>query len=235
LSNIALIDGDIIVYRVGYTTDEEWIARARVRETIEKILRSTDATDYEIWLSDSGENWRLKLFPRYKANRTQPKPVLQEYIQNLLLDKWGAEVAWGQEADDALGIRAVSLKNEGIICSIDKDLKQIPGRHYDFVKEEFSNVTEWQGLFTFYKQCLTGDSTDNIRVVEGLSARGIGPDKAYRLLEGCVSENELFLSVRDAFRDAWGEDDPDGRLLLTGRLIKIKQRSDEPLWNFPER
>src|SRR3990167_758737 len=103
---LALIDGDLLVYRVGFTTenDEEWIARARLREMIGGILEATNTDEAKIYLSDSKDNWRLKYFPRYKANRTAPKPKHLSYLQNLIVDEWGAEVSWGQEADDALGI-----------------------------------------------------------------------------------------------------------------------------------
>jgi hypothetical protein len=62
---LALIDGDVLVYRVGYTTndDAEWIARARLREMIGGILKSVNTMDYKIFLSDSKNNWRLDIFP----------------------------------------------------------------------------------------------------------------------------------------------------------------------------
>jgi hypothetical protein len=232
---IALIDGDILVYRIGYTTDEEWIARARLRESIEGILRATGSEDYEIWLSDSAGNWRHSLFDRYKANRKAAKPVLQEYITNLLLDKWGAEVAEGQEADDALGIRqtaCIEQAVQSVICSIDKDLLQIEGKHYNFVREEFSETTREQALYRFYNQVLVGDPVDNIRVAEGLSCKGIGKDKAPMVIEGCDNELCYFKCVRDAFRDGWGADYTDDRLLLTGQLVKIRTRPNE-IWQFP--
>ncbi len=231
---LALIDGDILVYRIGYTTndDPQWIARARLREAIGGILRSTDASDYEIWLSDTGDNnFRTKLFPRYKANRTQPKPTHYEYLQNILLEKWNAEVAFGQEADDALGIRATVTRGSNIICSIDKDLKQIATKHFDFVKDEWDEVDDWRGTFTFYTQLLTGDATDNIRVTEGLSCRSVGSGKALRSIEGCTTEIDLFTTCRDLYRACW-EDEPDSKILLTGQLVKIRTKPDE-IWTFP--
>lgn len=245
---LALIDGDVLVYRVGYTTenDEEWIARARLRDMIGGILKAVNADDAKIYLSDSKENWRLQYFPNYKANRTAPKPKHLPYLQNLIVDEWEAEVAWGQEADDALGIAQYShpkdtaedrniFKQETIICSIDKDLLQIPGRHYNFVKEEFYDITPDQGLFRFYEQILVGDTVDNIRVAEGLSCPRIGPKKAYQLLEGCQNEEQLFNTVREAFHKGWKDDPPevaDQKLLTTGRVIKIRTKEDE-IWEFP--
>jgi 5'-3' exonuclease len=253
---LALIDGDVLVYRVGYTTndDEEWIARARLREMIGGILKAVNTMDYKIFLSDSKNNWRLDIFPNYKANRVQPKPKHLPYLQNLIVDEWGAEVAWGQEADDALGITQTeksytveydghdgsvvkSLRSNTIICSIDKDLLQIPGQHYNFVKEEMKFVTPEEGLFRFYEQTLIGDSGDNITVAEGLSCKGIGPKKAYKLLEGCETDLDYFLAVQDAYTKGWSKDgltDEEivNRLLTTGQLVKIRTKEGE-IWQFP--
>jgi 5'-3' exonuclease len=237
---------DVLCYRVGYTTenDEEWIARARLRDMIGGILKAVNADDAKIFLSDSKENWRLQYFPNYKANRTAPKPKHLPYLQNLIVDEWEAEVAWGQEADDALGIEQVRHSLDGtwfeghhntVICSIDKDLLQIPGRHYNFVKEEFYDISPDQGLFRFYEQILVGDAVDNIRVAEGLSCPRIGPKKAYQLLEGCQNEEQLFNTVREAFHKGWKDDSPevaDQKLLTTGRVIKIRTKEDE-IWEFP--
>lgn len=265
---LALIDGDVLCYRVGYTTenDEEWIARARLREMIGGILKTVNTNDYKIFLSDSKNNWRLDIFPNYKGNRTQPKPKHLPYLQNLIVDEWGAEVAWGQEADDALGIvqwnswqktdtefpvgsgQFITVWNthpdmgRTIICSIDKDLLQIPGWHYNFVKEEMKFVTPEEGMFRFYEQILIGDSGDNITVAEGLSCKGIGPKKAYRLLEGCSTEIEYFEAVKTAYHKGWGTetktdkglapDEIDRRLLITGQLVKIRTKENEK-WEFP--
>ena len=58
---------DVLVYQVGYTTNAvaEWIGAARLRDQIKGILQATGATEYEIWLSDSKENWRKALFAHY--------------------------------------------------------------------------------------------------------------------------------------------------------------------------
>lgn len=229
----ALIDGDVILYRCGYTTedDPEWIARARLRESIANILQYTQVDDHEIWLTDSVDNWRMKLFPNYKANRKQPKPKHYEYLSNLLTEEWGAQVAFGQEADDAMGIRQCTGENT-IICTIDKDLQQIPGRHFNFVTGDFTEVTPWQGLYKFYYQLLVGDSGDNITVGEGLSCAGIGPKKAQKILEGCEVEKDLFECVQEAYNSSHPETARE-RMLLTGQLVKIRTKPDE-IWEFPK-
>lgn len=233
-----LIDGDILCYRTGYTVNEEGqegFARARMNETIQRILDAINARNFTIYLSDSKNNFRLNLFPAYKANRTQPKPIHLEYLQNVLLNDWKAEVAFDEEADDALGINQ-KQDHSTCICSIDKDLLQIPGLHYNWVTGKSKVVTELGGLSCFYAQLLTGDSTDNVCVATKLSCPGIGPVKAEALLEGCNTEEEMFQQVCKAYYKALHKEasveDIEKRMLLTGQLLKIRRTANE-IWTFP--
>ena len=118
----------------------------------------------------------------------------------------------GQEADDALGI---AQTEDTIICSIDKDLLMIPGRHYNFVKDEFQEVTNDSGMRHFYMQCLTGDRSDNIKGIEQ-----IGPKKAEKILTGCITEQELFNAVREAYSN-------DAEFLMNGRVLWIRRKENE--------
>jgi len=139
-----------------------------------------------------------------------------------MIDAWAFSVQETQEADDAIGIRAYSMGEEDyIICSIDKDLDNLRGKHYNFVKNEAYYVTEEQAIKNFYRQLLTGDRVDNI---PGLS--GIGPKKAEKILEGCVTEEELFKAVSQAYK---GDLD---YLTEQGQLLWIR-RKDGELWTPP--
>lgn len=237
---IALIDGDLLCYRIGFTTEQEdlQIALYRMEDLVGRILDETHADSYKIYLTDSAGNFRQKLFPDYKANRTKPKPIWLEDLKEFLIVEHGAEIALGMEADDALGIAQVeNLRKfdpdprywnqpkflESVICSIDKDLLQIPGNHYNFVKQESFHVTPYMGMLQFYTQLLVGDVSDNV-----VGAIGIGPKKAEKALNHLTTEIEMFEAVRKLFKD-------DERLLLTGRLLKILQSKEEltSLWNFP--
>lgn len=226
----ALVDGDIILYRVGYTVDEEeeWIAIARTNDTVNTILAELGTDDYTIYLSDSANNFRLKLYPEYKANRTQPKPKHYELIKNHLIKEWGAIISLEQEADDALGI---SQSTDTIICSIDKDLHQIPGNHYNFVKKEYKIVSPEEGVRHFYHQLLTGDVTDNIPGIYG-----IGPKKAQKALVTLTNDFEFYSKVVEMYLEAYDKKLEVGqildKILLNGRLLKIRQKEGE-LWEPP--
>lgn len=245
---IALIDGDIILYRIGYTTENESedIARVRADDLLDSILLETGAKEFEVWLSDKTENgFRYELYPQYKANRTQPRPKHYEAIKEFLVTEWGARIAVGMEADDALGIAQNSNSHNGlfqpqldpkrsVICSIDKDLLQIPGQHYNFVRKEWSLINRWEGLQWFYKQILIGDTVDNVQ-----GCKGIGPVKAGKAIDQIRQdrgERALFESVVQTYEkqetEATRQEILD-HILLVGRLLKIKQTEDEGLWEFP--
>jgi 5'-3' exonuclease len=228
----ALIDGDVVRYRTGFASEgeEEWIACSRADTTIEKILADTGANDYTIFFSDSLENnYRYKLYPFYKSSRQKtPKPKHHWALGKFIEDEWGVTVAKGEEADDALGITQSQALEElrwagdepTIICSIDKDLLQVPGKHYNFVKGEFIEVDYLSGLRSFYRQLLTGDRTDDIPGI-----RGIGPVKAARLIDHLETEEEMVEVVRGMWQD-------DEKVDLYGKLLWVR-REPEQLWRLP--
>lgn len=210
----ALIDADIVAYRVACTLQEddaEDFVYARAEDLVDQILVNTEATEYRLFLTGKN-NFRYTIYPEYKAHRPKEKPFWLEKCREYLIANFNAEVIHGQEADDALGI---AQTDDTIICSIDKDLLMIPGQHYNFVKDEFITVTQDSGMRHFYMQCLTGDRSDNIKGIEG-----IGPKKAEKILAGCVTEQELFNAVREAYGN-------DEEFLMNGRVLWIRRQDNE--------
>lgn len=229
---LALIDGDILIWRIAATTVDETedIAKLRMNRYIDEITFNAECWDYKIYLTDSIGNYRNTIYPEYKANRQAgSRPLHYEALKEYLIKYEAAIVTYGQEADDGLGIEQTILGDESIICSIDKDLKQIKGWHYNFVKNEKTYVTQDEADKFFWTQVLTGDATDNI---PGL--KGIGKKKADKLLEGCKSEQDF----KDATRKAYATKFPDSTeselvkaIELTGQLVRIRRTPNE-LWTF---
>lgn len=216
---IALIDGDIVAYRCAASAEqetEEWIPTSRADSLVNEILEATSATSHQIFISGPG-NFRREIYPAYKANRKQPSPTWLKACEHYLIEQWGATITDGYEADDALGI-AMSSKVDAICASIDKDLLQLPGQHYNFVKKEFISISPERALREFYISMLVGDATDNIKGVAG-----IGKAKAPRILEGCETEQEMFDAVREQYNN-------DGEMLLNGQLLWI-WRTIGGIWN----
>jgi 5'-3' exonuclease len=214
----ALLDTDIFVYRVGFTTEEEdfGIAAWRMSDLIERTLDATKATSFQCYLTASKDEtaFRRKVYPEYKMNRKAPRPKHYEALREFLVREWSAKTVSCIEADDAIGID--SREGNCVIVSIDKDLKQLSGLHYNFVKEEFQTVTEEDGTRFFYTQCLTGDVADNVKGIAG-----IGPKKAEKLLMAGETEDDWFNIVRETY-------DNDYEFFINGTALWILK---EPLPN----
>jgi DNA polymerase-1 len=113
---------------------------------------------------------------------------------------------------DAMGIYATA--NTGnIICSPDKDMKQIPGKLYDF--NEVVDITPEQGMQWHYIQTLAGDQTDGYSGVPG-----IGVKRAVDLFN---EKGYTWSTIVQAFAEKdLGED----VALMNARLAKILTYTD---------
>lgn len=221
----ALIDGDILVYRIGFASEEdsESIAMARCSEFLEDMLLFNNFKEYQGYLTGK-KNFRteIAITAPYKGNRKAPKPKHYELLREYMQKSWGFVMIEDQEADDAIGIAAYSMEvGEYCICSIDKDLDMLRGDHYNFVKDDFYFIEEEQGIKNFYKQMLVGDRVDNI-----VGIKGIGPVKAERLLKECKTEKEMYLTVLEAYKG------DDKRVLENGQLLWIRREANQ-MWSPP--
>jgi DNA polymerase-1 len=161
-----LVDGDLVAYRCAASAekDEEFVAFARANKTLQDIVSATGCDSIDVFLSGS-TNFRYAIYPEYKANRRDMvRPRHLETVREFLVTKWGAKVTDGYEADDAIGIHMVG---ETICCSLDKDLKQLPGNHYNFVTGLWDTVSELDGWRNFYTQLVLGDRADNVPGYDG--------------------------------------------------------------------
>lgn len=164
---------DIVAYRCAAASENDPVDVAiyRTDEMMRRILHDTNALEYKAFLTGDN-NFRYTIYPEYKANRKgKPKPKHLADVQEYLITQWNAKVTDGNEADDELGIEQTCANNsetsQSVICSIDKDLLQIPGKHYNFVKQEFLTISPMEGLRRFYGQLITGDGSDNIPGYDG--------------------------------------------------------------------
>ena len=220
-----LIDGDIIGYRIGFSTEEEneKIVVSRVATFIETMLwEDLDAETYQGYLTGSG-NFRndIARTAPYKGNRTAPKPKHLQFIRDYLVSAWGFEISEGQEADDSIAIAHVANNYESIIASIDKDFLQLRGNHWNFVKKEMTVVTDEEALLNFYRQVLTGDRVDNI-----IGLKGIGPVKADKILAHCESAADMYFACVEAYG---GE---ESRVIENCRLLWLRREANQ-LWQPP--
>jgi DNA polymerase I len=226
----ALMDADLFIYRIGFASEDSdlGIAKWRMDNLISNIVSDTGVSSTELYLtSQDHSNFRYQVDPNYKSNRVVPKPKHYLDLREHLISNYSANVVTGIEADDAIGI-AQSTDRTTVIVSIDKDLNQIDGLHYNFVKREQYEVTPEEGLRFFYSQVLTGDVADGVKGI-----KGIGKVKCERILSTCSTPDEMFRAVYDKYEQTYGKALGEGELLKAGRLLKIKRTKDEPLWQFP--
>jgi hypothetical protein len=216
----ALIDGDIVVYRGAASAEkeEQWVALARADQMIQDILADTGSDSYSVYLTGT-DNFRREIAPSYKANRPDERPAHWQAVREFLVTHHKAEICNGHEADDQLGIQQDKERGTTVICSIDKDLLQIPGRHYNFVKKTFQEVGIDEGLEHLYLQSLIGDRSDNI-----IGVTGIGPVKAAQALDGLLPE-EWYDKCRELYND-------DERFHLNMKLLYIWQKPND-IWQPP--
>jgi 5'-3' exonuclease len=229
----ALLDGDIYAFRPAAASenDDLNIAIWRMEEMIDNTLAETGADELSIFLSGD-TNFRHDIYPEYKANRPKERPRHLRDLKDYLIDRYSAVVSDGCEADDLLGIEQCA-NTDTIICTLDKDLRMIPGNHYSFEisgtsskgarwvrPAEICTVSELDGLRCFYTQILVGDPADNVK-----GARGVGKVTAGRILAGCTSEQEFFQAVLESFTT-------EDELLMTGQCLWIFRKPND-IWRFP--
>lgn len=226
------IDGDLVVFRCASTAENEpeEIACHRVDEFIRKLLYETDCTECVVYLSGSN-NFRYNVYPEYKANRQgKYRPKHEKACKQWVINNYPTEIHDMLEADDLL---AINQTDNTILCSIDKDLDQVPGWHYRWEQTRLGVVTSeaslykvepFDGLRHFYTQLITGDNTDNIKGVVGAGK------KAARVLADCKTEEEMFSVVKNMYNN-------DDEMLMNGQVLWMVRKLDADglpvLWEFP--
>jgi hypothetical protein len=222
------------------------------RHMIEVICKEWDVDrrdiNLEFYLSGP-DNFRYDIatIAPYKADRADP-PVHYNTVRNYIVERYAAVVVHGQEADDAVSIRCRQLAADGVryvLATIDKDLDQVPGPHYDYRQHVFYDVSPQEGKRMFWRQVLSGDSTDNI---PGMFR--IGEGKAEALIDRWMKDKQP-RSLADFDRMMWplvvlayAENmerfpdkfppgmTPEDAALETARLVKMREYEGE-LWTPP--
>jgi DNA polymerase-1 len=204
MSRTILIDGDVLVYKTAWASEQiiDWgdglvtlhskvdEAASAIDAQIENIKKRLEPDEVIVALTcHETKNFRLDIYPPYKQQRQEKrKPLVWKNMREHLLNNHAAKIKPNLEADDILGIMATMKGNaERIIVSIDKDFKTIPCKFFNMASGELSEVSEEEANFNFLTQTLTGDSTDNYP-----GCAGIGPKRAKALLDS---------AIHDAFSD----------------------------------
>ena len=178
-----LIDADYIVYKAcaGAEDEIDWgddvitvvskfsDAMSFVNRELTKIKNEFlwDTPELVLFFSDS-KNFRKKIYPDYKGHRNRKKPCGYRRVITQLSNEYQVIRMPELEADDAMGIYATA-NPDNIICSPDKDLRQIPGRLYTM--SESLTITPEEGARWHLIQTLAGDQTDGYGGVPGIGIK----------------------------------------------------------------
>ena len=256
----AIIDADWHIYAAGFKAEEEPESHAcqTLKQMLNKAINTLGVEDYSVYIGGGG-NFRedVAVTQGYKENRKdlrKPKhfAVLREYLTEV----WNAEVVNGMETDDFVSIQLYEdfLEHEGdpeqctiILVSVDKDLNNTPGWHYNPQKDRKYFVTEDTAMKHFWYQMLMGDRTDNIpglpdvtpwiRHKYGLTARkGFGQASARKVMATCTTAVEAEHAAVDCYiaygiESGWTSDEVYNYLQEQGKLLWMVRELqwDEPV------
>lgn len=255
-----LVDADVLRYEVGFGVETGWegagyapfdYAAEMLDNRIANICALVEATQPPILYLTEGKNFRNDIAKKtpYKQ-RAGEKPFHFKNLTAYMKAKYDTRSCDGLEADDLMAIEQCSRGGDTIICTRDKDLRQVPGMAFAWelgnqpqygptLIEEFGKLSlsedrkklRGEGLLFFYSQCLTGDAVDSI---PGLPR--CGPVKAFETLQATKTPTDAFKAVLEAYRVFYG-DSGDEELLEQGRLLwmtrKLNPDGSPVLWGFP--
>lgn len=251
MTTVAIIDGDVVAYsscKSRYVTNEDgnyyfdgnktefneeedgkyiedcWANFKKMLADLEEICFA----DYSLVALKSDINFRDMIYCDYKANRRNKSKTLTHTFVSIIRRKAIMEglaiEAVGREADDMLRIWSEEARKAGhdfIILSIDKDLKCIPGKHYNTNHNKFEDVDEDYATRFFYEQLLKGDPTDNIPGI-----LSVGPKKAQKLLADENTEEGYRRVVMSCYHAVYG-DEWKNNLLTNGKLLYLQKHPND--------
>jgi len=184
----------------------------------------------------------------YKWRRTRSdRPANYQAVRDALTSEFESVERPHLEADDVMCILQTSpgnsvvrqkllLGGETIITTVDKDLLQVPGLHYNPVTKRRTTVEKCDGDHLHMLQTLAGDPVDNY---DGIP--GIGMVKAEKYLApGCLDPVLEWELVLDAYYESNQFAYPWCEAMSQARLAKMLQWPDYDmtnkevrLWNPP--
>ena len=181
-------------------------------------------TGYKMFIGGGG-NFRYEIYPDYKLNRRDAdRPIHLEEMREHLIRKYGAVEVMGEEVDDRVSWEQCLSTVPTCIVSIDKDLLNTPGAHFNYDKDSYLEITEEVANYNFAKQLLSGDSTDNVKGIPGIGSVG-----ANKILPKPTEDwKEQVLGQYCGF---FGEETAEKEMLINGRCLWLR-REPEQMWNL---
>lgn len=221
INKIALIDADrykhVVTYRIWQKimTEGEVHTRSLVIDTIDDYLQHDIFNQFEAkayvfcFSTPSGKVFRNAIAQekKYKGNRKGDDPhfyndkyddmaFVYEYISGRYKTLFHEDL----EADDIL---SMLQREETFIFSHDKDLKQVPGWHWDMDKYDLYYIKEEVAFQNLMYQILKGDSTDNFGGLKGFGPKALESFKE-KMNVNVTNAEHLFHAVLKLYTDKHG-------------------------------
>ena len=223
-----ILDADSMLYRAGWVKDkrtednpqgtDDFLTADQAKPVVNgfyrKIRQALRTRRIDSYIGE-GETFRHKIARTrpYKGGRSAVKPPSWDALYEWMIERHDATVIRGVETDDIVAGQQyqawhrlmyqeyTSAEDITVLCHIDKDLLQIPGYHYNWVKDDLFYVTELEGEKFFWWQMIVGDSVDKVPGCEGAGPVAAG---ALDSLEGTEEWRDLVESLyRKRYSDKW--------------------------------
>jgi len=229
---IGLLDLDSMIYNVAYNQVKSgnYDDAAKVANHIARFIATIETNGrcdsyIRIYQKPGHRNFRKLLLPEYKEHRETPdfitlwKPTIVETFEDLI--SLGVDFI---ETDDAISILAKEVGHKDItIISGDKDMKQVPGLHYNPFKPNLDAKERWQIIspeqadMFFWIQAMTGDGTDMPNGLCGIER--VGEKTAIKHYAGCVDNYQKVLQRE--YTKKYGEKEGFKRADITYKMVKL--------------
>lgn len=263
------VDADIIQYEVAFAAEAYWkhkhkemgvevdgpppfdVVETMLLGRLEQICEDAGGGNPLLFFTGKN-NYRNHLAKtnEYK-NRETSRPFHYKNVKAYLQSRYDWEQEDWFEADDLIKLTMIKNPGKYICASRDKDLHQIPGRHYGWelgkqpsfgpididelgflklIRKPKGTKLLGGGEKYFYAQMLMGDRTDSIEGIEGT-----GNVTAFSLLSPLETVEELQSTVFGVYVKAFDNKATD-RFLETGNLLRMAEDVDDDftqvkLWN----
>ena len=185
-----IVDGDMLAYRAAFSCEVEtkwdedhWTLTSSETEMMAEVDRFFDnlsknlGSDTIVPVFSPRENFRMDLFPDYKAHRKDKrKPLGLRWLIEWVKSAYDGLTAENMEADDLMGIICTRDPEGTIAVSGDKDFGTLPITWYNPLKEEMKTTSPEEGRNYHLVQTLAGDAADGY-----MGVRGIGEVTARKL------------------------------------------------------
>ena len=216
-NKIALIDADKYKHLVAYRMYQRLMDEGELHNTVllnetiddylsRDIFNAFEADTYIFCFSAPACNvfrHAVAQEKQYKGNRLGKKDPYfytnkwddMAYVFEYINSRYETLFFDDLEADDILSM----VQNEHtFIYSNDKDLKQVPGWHWDEERNKLIHISEEEGLRSLSLQLLKGDATDNIPGLKGFGDVALEHFKKRIIVED-LNSDDILKAVIDHF------------------------------------